>query len=203
MFGSRLSFDYGPLVTTRGRFGGRYGHSGPPTPDTEHSAGLPVRIALAKAPPPVVTVHRSSPAPSGLRRWRGYGGPTRAGTATLRSDEPKGLPATVCQPCGAQEPGRYRQQGPRRTERTVRTGRVACPCPLNVGLFGAGSDPPPPRNRAYQPVRGEGDTSSSSRCIMQSSRAQLLELGEWRCKKWYRRDCPPPPWGGARQGRLV
>ena len=110
----------------------------------KHSAGLPVRIALAKTPPPVVTVHRSSPAPSGQRRWRGYGGPTRAGTATHRLDEPKGLPATVCQPCGAQEPGRYRQQGPRRTERTVRTGRVACPCPLNVGLFGAGSDAPHP-----------------------------------------------------------
>ena len=144
--GSRLSFDLRTpcYYENADRIGGRYGHSGPPVPDSRHSAGLPVQSRTSEGSPPVVTVHRSSPAPSGQRRWRGYGGPTRAGTATHRLDEPKGLPATVCQPCGAQEPGRYRQQGPRRTERTVQTGRVARPCPLNVGLFGAGSDTLPP-----------------------------------------------------------
>ena len=60
---SRLSLDYGPLATTRVR---RVGDStaGPPAPaPTNTPQGCLSIVALAKAPPPVVTVHRSSPAP--------------------------------------------------------------------------------------------------------------------------------------------
>ena len=88
-----------------------------------------------------------------------YGGSPRADTARTRSDGPKGLPRTRASP---RSRGGYRPAGAPNSERAVRTGRLADPCPLNVGLFGAGSVPPSSTSNPGLPAgMGRGGGTSS------------------------------------------
>ena len=109
---SRLSFIYGPPSTTRVpiELGGGTGTQATPAPDLRHSAGPSVRKRTgAQATPPVVTAHRSSPAPSAWGCMSSPGGrETRAGTLAHRSDGPKGLAARTRTP---RSRGGYRLAG--------------------------------------------------------------------------------------------
>ena len=91
-------------------FGDGTGTQARPPLTPGNSAGLSVRNRTGEqATPPVVTAHRSSPAPSAWGCMSSPGGrETRAGTLTHRSDGPRGLAAHTRAP---RSRGGYRLAG--------------------------------------------------------------------------------------------
>ena len=91
-------------------FGDGTGTQARPPLTPGNSAGLSVRnLTGEQATPPVVTAHRSSPAPSARGCMSSPGGrETRAGTLTHRSDGPRGLAAHTRAP---RSRGGYRLAG--------------------------------------------------------------------------------------------
>ena len=169
-----FSFDLRtPCYYESARSWGQHGWTACPCPH-KHSAGLPVHSRTSEGSPPggdsSPLLARPLRSPALARVWWPYAcrhrnpsvgrakGSTRNGLPTLRSPGAGEVP-----PAGASE---------NRTH--CANGTSGAPLPTERGAFRRTErvvTPSPPRNRAYQPVRGEGDTSSSSRCIVQGSRA--------------------------------
>ena len=103
--------------------------------------------------------HRSSPVPSTTQRWRCMGAVRVQTLPGLGRTGRRVYRATRASP---RSRGGYRPAGAPNSERAVRTGRLADPCPLNVGLFGAGSDAPPSTSNPGLPAgMGRGGGTSS------------------------------------------
>ena len=171
---------------------GQYGTKArlPPLPQTHRGAACPISHWLYRATHPVVPTHRSSPAPSTTQRWRCMGAVRVQTLPGLGRTGRRVYRATHASP---RSRGGYRPAGAPNSERAVRTGRLADPCPLNVGLFGAGSDAPPTASHPGLPAgmgRG-GDTSSGVNCLF------------WAYKPWGARPTPAPHGAGHGTGRVV
>ena len=169
------------------------GYARPPLPH-KHTAGLPVhsRTGGPRTPPLAATLLPPVPSSQWCMSCRESFGRVQAPPPfgwTGRGDW-----HARCVGPGA---GGDLLQGPPRTERAVRTGGLARPCPRKWGFLERVVMAPPPRTPAYQRVRGGANTSSKRfRCQSCVVRRSNAEKGKVLIGK-VRRSVPPPPVGGG------
>ena len=169
----------------------------PPAPDTRHSAGPSVcNLTGEQATPPVVTAHRSSPAPSALWCMSSPEGPeTRAGTTRHWLDGPKGLAAHTRAP---RSRGGYRPAGnPAPSASCSGRARVdESPAHLAWGFLERVVEAPSPSNPGLPAGKGEG-ASTFSGSTERWARGLRMRNGEGGAAWWRLRVRPPPPVGGG------
>ena len=201
---SRLSLDTDPLLLRELPigFGDGTGTQARPPLTPGNSAGLSVRNRTGEqATPPVVTAHRSSPAPSAPWCMSSPGGrETRAGTTRHRLDGPRGLAAHTRAP---RSRGGYRLAGDP-TPSASCSGRAwvdASPAHLAWGFLERVVKAPPPSNSGLPAEKGRGANTSSGSAGAVSAVGWKEKEGRWGRRG--RADPPPlPVRGGMRRVRM-